>query len=124
MKRLAPLAALLTLLLALTACGAASQLKEEAAPESETATLEELCGADYQSYIIDTITMQMENRMDKDPDVVYYPIAEKAPLTEYAATYETTAFQLEENGNLVILCPAGTVTDEGHGQQSFRILRP
>ena len=124
MKRLAPLAALLTLLLALTACGAASQLTEEAAPESETATLEELCGADYQSYIIDTITMQMENRMDKDPDVVYYPIAEKAPLTEYAAIDETTAFQLEENGNLVILFPAGTVTDESHGQQSFRILRP
>ena len=124
MKRLAPLAALLTLLLALTACGAASQRKEEAAPESETATLEELCGADYQSYIIDTITMQMENRMDKDPDVVYYPIAEKAPLTEYAAIDETTAFQLEENGNLVILFPAGTVTDESHGQQSFRIPRP
>ena len=124
MKRLAPLAALLTLLLALTACGPASQPKEEAAPESETATLEELCGADYQSYIIDTITMQMENRMDKDPDVVYYPIAEKAPLTEYAAIDETTAFQLEENGNLVILFPAGTVTDESHGQQSFRIPRP
>ena len=124
MKRLAPLAALLTLLLALTACGAASQPKEEAAPESETATLEELCGADYQSYIIDTITMQMENRMDKDPDVVYYPIAKKAPLTEYAAIDETTAFQLEENGNLVILFPAGIVTDESHGQQSFRIPRP
>ena len=124
MKRLAPLAALLTLLLALAACGAASQPKEVAAPESETATLEELCGADYQAYIIDTITMQMGNRMDKDPDVVYYPIAEKAPLTEYAAIDETTAFQLEENGNIVILFPAGTVTDESHGQQSFRIPRP
>lgn len=65
MNRLAPLAALLTLLLALSACGAAP--KEEAAPPEEAATLEDLYGASYQTYIIDTITMQMENRMDKNP---------------------------------------------------------
>lgn len=65
MNRLAPLAALLTLLLALSACGAAH--KEEAAPPEEAATLEDLYGASYQTYIIDTITMQMGNRMDKDP---------------------------------------------------------
>ena len=124
MKRLAPLAALLALLLALTACGAASQPKEEAAPDGEAAMLEELCGTDYQSYIIDTITMQMGNRMDKDPSVVYFPIAEKAPLTDYAAIDETTAFQIDPDGNIVILFPAGTVTDENHGEQSFRIPRP
>ena len=124
MKRLAPLAALLTLLLALTACGAASHPKEEAAPESKTATLEELCGADYQSYIIDTITMQMGNRMDKTPEVTYYPITEKAPLTDYAAIDETMDFLVDEDGNIVILFPAGSVTDEANGEQSFRIPRP
>ena len=124
MNRLAPLATLL----ALSACGAAPQEEAppagDSSPAEEAVTLEDLYGADYQAYFIDTITMQMGNRMDKDPDVVYYPIAEKAPLTEYAAIDETTAFQLEENGNLVILFPAGTVTDESHGQQSFRIPRP
>ena len=128
MNRLAPLATLLALLLALSACGAAPQEEAppagDSSPAEEAVTLEDLYGADYQAYFIDTITMQMGNRMDKDPDVVYYPIAEKAPLTEYAAIDETTAFQLEENGNLVILFPAGTVTDESHGQQSFRIPRP
>ena len=68
--------------------------------------------------------MQMGNRMDKDPAVVYFPIAEKAPLTDYAASDETTDFRLDEDGNVVILFPAGTVTDECHGEQSFRIPRP
>ena len=123
MKHCFPLAVLLALLLLLTGCGRQTS-EAQPAPAEDEVTLESLCGEDYQSYLIDTITMQMENRMDKDPDVVYYPIAEKAPLTEYAAIDETTAFQLEENGNLVILFPAGTVTDESHGQQSFRIPRP
>ena len=72
MKHFAPLAALLALLLVLAACGAAdSQSLAASVPAKEfTATLEELCGSDYQSYIIETITMQMENRMDKTPDVV------------------------------------------------------
>ncbi len=122
MNRLAPLAALLAMLLALSACGAAP--KEEAAPTEEADTLEDLCGADYQTYIIDTITMQMENRMDKAPDVVYFPISDHAPLTDYAAIDETTAFQIDTDGNIVILFPAGTVTDESHGQQSFRIPKP
>ena len=124
MKRLAPLAALLTLLLALTACGAASQPKEEAAPESETATLEELCGADYQAYITETIEMQMGNRMDKTPEVTYFPITDKAPLTDYVAIDETTAFYVDKDGNIVIQFPAGTVTDAANGEQSFRIPRP
>jgi len=122
MNRLAPLAALLTLLLALSACGAAP--KEEAAPPEEAATLEDLYGASYQTYIIDTITMQMENRMDKDPDVAYFPITDNAPLTDYTAIDETTAFQIDAGGNIVILFPAGTVTDESHGEQSFRIPKP
>jgi len=122
MNRLAPLAALLTLLLALSACGAAP--KEEAAPPEEAATLEDLYGASYQTYIIDTITMQMGNRMDKDPDVAYFPITDNAPLTDYTAIDETTAFQIDAGGNIVILFPAGTVTDESHGEQSFRIPKP
>ena len=126
MKHFAPLAALLALLLVLTACGAAdSQSPEDTAPAKEsTATLEELCSSDYQSYIIETITMQMGNRMDKTPDVVYFPIADNAPLTDYAAIDETTDFTVDGDGNIVVLFPAGTVTDEAHGEQSFRIPRP
>ena len=125
-KHFAPLAALLALLLVLTACGAAdSQPPEDAVPAKEsTATLEELCGSDYQSYIIETITMQMGNRMDKTPDVVYFPIADNAPLTDYAAIDETTDFTVDGDGNIVVLFPAGNVTDEAHGEQSFRIPRP
>ena len=92
--------------------------------EEDTPTLEELCDTDYQSYITKTITMQMGNRMDKTPDVVYFPIEEKAPLTDYAAIDETTDFYVDEDGNIVILFPAGTVTDESHGEQSFRIPKP
>ena len=71
MKRLAPLAALLTLLLALTACGAASPPKEEAAHESETATLEELCGA------LDVSRPDLEERL-----AAYQPLlVDAVPLT-------------------------------------------
>ena len=126
MKHFVPLAALLALLLVLAACGAAdSQSLAAADPAKEsTATLEELCGSDYQSYIIETITMQMGNRMDKTPDVVYFPIREKAPLTDYVSIDETTDFTVDEEGHIVILFPAGTVTDEANGEQSFRIPRP
>lgn len=122
MKHLLSLAALLSLLLALIACGAARAAEKP--PEEDGPTLEELCGADYQTYIIDTITMQMGNRMDKTPEVTYYPITEKAPLTDYAVIDETTDFLVDEDGNIVILFPAGSVTDEANGEQSFRIPRP
>ena len=68
--------------------------------------------------------MQMGNRMDKTPEVTYYPITEKAPLTDYAAIDETMDFLVDEDGNIVILFPAGSVTDEANGEQSFRIPRP
>ena len=123
MKRFAPLTVLLALLLMLSACGA-SALDEDAPPAADSPTLEELCGTDYQDYIIKTITMQMGNRMDKTPGVVYYPIADDAPLTDYAAIDGTTDFTVDEDGNVVILFPAGTVTDEANGEQSFRIPRP
>ena len=92
----------------LTACGTAHASPEEPAPTGEAATLEDLCGADYQAYIIDTITMQMGNRMDKTPEVTYSPITEDAPLTDYAAIDETTSFYVDEDGNIVVLFPAGT----------------
>ena len=129
MKRFfAPLAALLALLLMLSACSAAAiQTGEPGAPAKapdSSATLEELCGEDYQTYIIEAITMQMGNRMDKTPYVVYFPIREKAPLTDYVSIDETTDFTVDEEGHIVILFPAGTVTDEANGEQSFRIPRP
>ena len=100
---------------------------ELAAREQEAAgadTLESLCGVNYRSYIVETITMQMENRMEKDPEVVYFPIREDRPLTDYAAIDETTAFTVDEDGNIVITFPAGTVTDAAHGQQTFRLPQP
>ena len=123
MKHFAPLAALLALLLVLAACGAAdSQSLAAADPAKEsTATLEELCGSDYQSYIIETITMQMGNRMDKTPDVRFFPIVDQKPLSDYVAIDEQTKFEVDEKGNPVIFFPAGTVTDAEHGEQSFII---
>ena len=122
MKRFTLLTVLLTLLWTLSACGAA--LQAEKITVEDPATLEGLCGADYQDYIIKTITMQMGNRMDKTPDVVYFPIADSAPLTDYVPIDETTDFTVDEEGHIVILFPAGTVTDEANGEQSFRIPRP
>lgn len=132
-----PLFALLVLSLCallLSGCAAsAADGQEESAPPaqeqtppaaqetSEDPTLEDLLGEDYVSYLTETITMQMGNRMEKDPDVRYYPIEDNAPLTDYVAIDETTAFQVDEEGNPVILFPAGTVTDEANGEQSFRI---
>ena len=123
MKHRFPLAVLLALLLLLTGCGRQTP-EAQPAPAEDEVTLESLCGEDYQSYLIDTITMQMENRMDKTPDVVYYPIRDKAPLTDYVAIDETTSFRVEDDGVIVILFPAGTVTDASHGEQSFRIPKP
>lgn len=100
---------------------------ELAAREQEAAgadTLESLCGVNYRSYIVETITMQMENRMEKDPEIVYFPIREDRPLTDYVAIDETTAFTVDEDGNIVITFPAGTVTDAAHGQQTFRLPQP
>ena len=100
---------------------------ELAAREQEAAgadTLESLCGVNYRSYIVETITMQMENRMEKDPEVVYFPIREDRPLTDYAAIDETTAFTVDEDGSIVITFPAGTVTDAAHGEQTFRLPQP
>lgn len=120
--------------LLLSGCAAsAADSQEESAPPaqeqtppaeqetSEDPTLEDLLGEDYAAYLTETITMQMGNRMEKDPDVRYYPIEDNAPLTDYVAIDETTAFEVDEEGNPVILFPAGTVTDEANGQQSFRI---
>ena len=132
-----PLFALLTLSLCallLSGCAAsASDSQGESAPPtaeqtppaeqetSEEPTLEDLLGEDYAAYLTETITMQMGNRMEKDPDVRYYPIEDNAPLTDYVAIDETTAFEVDEEGNPVILFPAGTVTDEANGEQSFCI---
>ena len=131
---LAALLALSLCALLLSGCAAsASDQQEESAPPaeeqtppaeqetSEEPTLEDLLGEDYVSYLTETITMQMGNRMEKDPDVRYYPIEDNAPLTDYVAIDETTAFEMDEEGNPVILFPAGTVTDEANGEQSFRI---
>ena len=96
--------------------------REQAAAGADT--LESLCGVNYRSYIVETITMQMENRMAKDPDVVYFPIREGRPLTDYVPIDETTAFTLDGDDSIVITFPAGSVTDEANGEQTFRLPRP
>ena len=82
-----------------------------------------LLGEDYAAYLTKTITMQMENRMEKDPDVAYYPVTDKAPLSDYAPIGEDTLFETDAEGCLVIIFPAGTVTDTDNGVQTFRIQK-
>ena len=136
------ISSLLTLLLCmllLTACGASGEENGGTAPETppqestaapeteepsaqqEDVTLEGLLGEDYVNYLTETITMQMGNRMEKDPEVRYFPIEDNAPLSDYVTIDETTEFEVDEEGNPVIYFPAGTVTDEANGEQSFRI---
>lgn len=90
----------------------------------DTASLEELMGTDYKDYIVETITMQMENRMELEPEVVFFPVRDDKPLTDYVAIDETLSYTAEENGDVTILLPAGSVTDEAHGDQSFSIPNP
>lgn len=127
---------LLSLLLPLSACGAEPsrpegggapeppRTEEPAAGETAEETLADLCGEDWQDYLIETITMQMGNRMDKDPETVYFPIADGAPLTDYVPIGGTTEFETDGEGNIVIRFPAGTVADEARGEQSFTVPRP
>ena len=126
---------LMLCMLFLTACGASAAGQEEtppqesaAAPETEEpaaeqgdATLADLLGEDYVTYLTETITMQMGNRMEKNPEIRYYPIEDNAPLSDYVTIDENTRFEVDEEGNPVIFFPAGTVTDEANGEQSFRI---
>ena len=130
--------ALLLCMLFLTACGASAAEQDGETPETATqeavsapeagqtaeqgdATLEDLLGEDYVNYVTETITMQMGNRMEKTPEVRYYPIEDNAPLSDYVTIDENTRFEVDEEGNPVIFFPAGTVTDEANGEQSFRI---
>ena len=124
------------LCLLLSACGAPSPASSSAASTSSAAetetetiktadpTLESLCGGDYVSYLTETVLMQMGNRMDKTPEVKYFPITDQAPLSDYVSIDETTAFQVNADGNIVLFFPAGTVTDAEHGEQSFIVPLP
>ena len=84
-------------------------------------SLQSLLGSNYVQLISDTITMQMGNRMDKNPSISYYPIAENQPLSHYVQIGPDTAFEVDESGCLIIQLPAGSVTSEEHGIQEFRI---
>ena len=88
----ASLLLLACLLLTLSACGSSNTPSDAESPdpapeETQEETLETLCGEDYVTYIVDTITMQMENRMEKTPEVVFFPIEEDAPLTDYVTAH-------------------------------------
>lgn len=98
--------------------GAAGEIAFEITPVS----LEALLGADYAAQIEETVTMQMENRMEKNPEVSYYPITGNSPLSSCIAIDEIP-FEVDGEGYLTLLFPAGTVTDEGHGTQAFRIRK-
>lgn len=60
----------------------------------------------------------------KDPEVVYYPVADDAPLSDYVTLDEHTEFELSDESTITLTFPAGTVTDEANGPQSFRIPLP
>ena len=101
--------------------GAAGEIKFEITKEPQT--LESLLGEDYVSYLTKVITMQMENRMEKNPEVSYYPVKDCAPLTDYVTIGEETLHEVDAEGCLVISFPAGSVTEEANGAQSFRIQK-
>lgn len=44
--------------------------------------------------------------MDKNPAVAYYPVTDKAPLSDYAPIGEETQFEVDGDGYLVITFPA------------------
>lgn len=100
-----------------------SEETEDDSEQTEAQTLEDLFGSDYVAYIVDTITMNMENRMDKTTEVEYYPVVENAPLTDYVTIDDNLTFEINENDEVVITFPAGTLTDEVHGEQSFILPR-
>lgn len=130
LHRTASLLFLACLLLTLSACGSSDTPSDVESPDSapeetQEETLETLCGEDYVTYIVDTITMQMENRMEKTPEVVFFPIEEDAPLTDYVTIDASTPFTLdEEDGSITLTFDAGMVTDAENGAQSFRIPLP
>lgn len=130
LHRTASLLLLACLLLTLSACGSSDTPSDVESPDSapeetQEETLETLCGEDYVTYIVDTITMQMENRMEKTPEVVFFPIEEDAPLTDYVTIDASTLFTLdEEDGSITLTFDAGMVTDAENGAQSFRIPLP
>lgn len=97
------------------------ETSEETTAEEQTESLklEELFGSNYEEYIIETITTYMENRMDKTPEVEFYPVIEEAPLTDYIAIDETLSYELNEDDEVVITVPAGVLTKEEHGEQIF-----
>lgn len=93
--------------------------QETASSGAETQTLESLLGSDYADYISETILMNMENRMDMEPEVEYYPVINEAPLTDYVTIDENLPFEVNEDGDVVITFDAGVVADESHGEQFF-----
>lgn len=52
-----------------------------------------------------------------------YPVKDNAPLADYVTIGEETLFEVDAEGILVISFPAGTVTEEANGVQSFRIQK-
>ncbi len=130
LHRTASLLLLACLLLTLSARGSSDTPSDAESPDSapeetQEETLETLCGEDYVTYIVDTITMQMENRMEKTPEVVFFPIEEDAPLTDYVTIDASTPFTLDEkDGSITLTFDAGMVTDAENGAQSFRIPLP
>lgn len=100
-----------------------TELFQTLPPTQTPQTLEDLLGEDYARFLTDTITMQMENRMEKNPDVPYFPITDKAPLGNYVTIGEGTAFEVDDEGYLTILFPGGTVAAPEHGEQLFRVVQ-
>lgn len=77
---------------------------EDTQPQEEP-TLESLLGEDYVQYLTETITMQMGNRMEKNPDVRYYPIEDNAPLSDYVTIDEHHGIRGRRRGQSGHLVP-------------------
>ena len=107
-----------------TPASSAAVSQETASSETEAQTLESLLGSDYVDYISETILMNMENRMDLEPEVEYYPVVNDAPLTDYVTIDEHLPFEVNQDGDRVINFDAGVVADTGRCEEFFILAAP
>lgn len=86
-------------------------------------TLETLLGKNYVQLVTETVTMQMENRMQRNSHVSHYPVSDNVPLSDCVTIGDDTQFEVDELGYVVVCFPAGAVADAEYGEQRFRIAR-
>ena len=114
--QISTLLTLLLCMLLLTACGASAAESEGTDPE--TPPQESAAAPETEEPSAQQEDVTLEELLGEDR---YFPIEDNTPLSDYVTIGGTTKFEVDEEGNPVIYFPAGTVTDEANGEQSFRL---